>query len=72
VSWCWDEWVHQQAGSLTKGLAWNTGAALLGDLALQLETASPADAKRIAQELSPLRQRTVAALVARTMSLVDT
>jgi signal transduction histidine kinase/CheY-like chemotaxis protein len=61
-----------RAAHALKGLAWNTGAALLGDLALQLETASPADAKRIAQELSPLRQRTVAALVARTMSLVDT
>jgi signal transduction histidine kinase/CheY-like chemotaxis protein len=60
-----------RAAHTLKGLAWNTGAALLGDLALQLETASPADAKRIALELSPLRQRTVAAFVARTMSPVE-
>ncbi len=54
-----------------KGLAWNTGAALLGDLAQQLETASAAEATRIAAQLRPLRQRSVDALITRTLSQAE-
>jgi signal transduction histidine kinase/CheY-like chemotaxis protein len=57
-----------RAAHTLKGLAWNTGAALLGNLAQQLETAPPAEARRIAAQLRLLRQRSVAGLIARTLS----
>jgi len=57
-----------RAAHTLKGLAWNTGAALLGNLARQLETASPAEARPLAAQLRPLRQRSVAGLIARTLS----
>jgi signal transduction histidine kinase/CheY-like chemotaxis protein len=60
-----------RAAHSLKGLAWNTGAALLGNLAQQLETASPAEARRIAAQLRPLRQRSVAGLIARTLSQAE-
>jgi hypothetical protein len=49
-------------------MAWNTGAALLGNLAKQLETASPDAVPRIAAQLRPLRQRSVAALLSHAPS----
>jgi signal transduction histidine kinase/CheY-like chemotaxis protein/HPt (histidine-containing phosphotransfer) domain-containing protein len=52
-----------RAAHTLKGVAWNTGALQLGNLAKQLETASPEEAKRIAARLRPLRQRSVAALM---------
>jgi HPt (histidine-containing phosphotransfer) domain-containing protein len=51
-----------------KGVAWNTGALRLGNLARELETASAADAKLLASELRPLRLRSIAALTAATLS----
>jgi CheY-like chemotaxis protein len=60
-----------RAAHALKGLAWNTGAALLGNLAQQLETASPAEARRIAAQLRPLLQRSVAGLIARTLSQAE-
>jgi CheY-like chemotaxis protein/HPt (histidine-containing phosphotransfer) domain-containing protein len=47
-----------------KGVAWNTGAFLLGNLAKQLETAPPAEAQRLAAELRPVLQLTTTALLA--------
>jgi signal transduction histidine kinase/CheY-like chemotaxis protein len=60
-----------RAAHTLKGMAWNTGAALLGNLAKQLETASPDEARRIAAQLRPLRQRSLAALIARTLSSAE-
>jgi HPt (histidine-containing phosphotransfer) domain-containing protein len=57
-----------RAAHTLKGMAWNTGAALLGNLAKRLETASPDEVPRIAAQLRALRQRSVAALVSRTPS----
>ena len=60
-----------RAAHTLKGVAWNTGAVVLGNLARQLETASGAEAKRLAAELRPLRQRTVTALRASNLSHVE-
>ena len=60
-----------RAAHTLKGLAWNTGAALLGNLARQLETAPPAEARRLAAQLRPLRQRSVAGLLAHTLSQAE-
>jgi signal transduction histidine kinase/DNA-binding NarL/FixJ family response regulator len=54
-----------------KGIAWNTGAALLGNLAHQVESASPAEAGRIAVELRPVLRRSVAALIAHSLTQVE-
>ncbi len=61
-----------RAAHTLKGVAWNTGAILLGNLAKQLETASSAEAKRIAAELHPVLERSVAALMASTLSHAET
>jgi signal transduction histidine kinase/FixJ family two-component response regulator len=61
-----------RAAHTLKGVAWNTGALLLGNLARRLETASPAEARLIAAELRPLRERSVAALIACTLSRAET
>ena len=47
-----------------KGVAWNTGALHLGNLAKQLETAPPGEAQRLAAELQTVLQRTTTALLA--------
>jgi CheY-like chemotaxis protein/HPt (histidine-containing phosphotransfer) domain-containing protein len=59
------------AAHTLKGLAWNTGAVRLGDLAHQLEAASPADARLIAEELGPVRQRTLARLTTCTLAQTE-
>ncbi len=56
-----------RAAHTLKGIAWNTGAAMLGNLAKQLEAASPTEARHIAAELHPLLHRSVSALVARPL-----
>ena len=57
-----------RAAHTLKGLAWNTGAMLLGNLAQQLETAASAEAKRVAAELRPVLERSITALMASTLS----
>ncbi len=62
---------HTRAAHTLKGLAWNTGALALGNLAKQLETARGDAAKRLAAGLRPLRERSVAALIARTLTQAE-
>ena len=60
-----------RAAHTLKGLAWNTGALRLGNLAQLLESASPAEMPAIAAELAPLRRRTSEALAAVAVSKVE-
>jgi signal transduction histidine kinase/DNA-binding response OmpR family regulator len=45
-----------------KGIAWNTGAARLGNIAKQIETAEPGEARRLVGELRAVAKETLAAL----------
>ena len=53
-----------------KGLSWNAGARRLGNLAKRLETAPAEEATRLAAELRPLLQISMAALTALTPSCI--
>jgi signal transduction histidine kinase/CheY-like chemotaxis protein/HPt (histidine-containing phosphotransfer) domain-containing protein len=60
-----------RAAHTLKGLAWNMGAQLLGNLAKEIETAERADLQRIAGDLRPLRERSVAALTAKILAKAE-
>jgi HPt (histidine-containing phosphotransfer) domain-containing protein len=54
-----------------KGVAWNSGAQRLGNLAKRLETAPPFEAERLLAELRPLLRQSIAALNALTPSCAE-
>ena len=54
-----------------KGVAWNTGAAQLGNIAKQIETAEPEEARRLLAELRVVAEQTRVALAACTPSAVE-
>ncbi|AWK89486.1 PAS domain S-box protein [Azospirillum thermophilum] len=53
---------HRLPAHTLKGVAWNAGAARLGDFALTIETAEPAEARRLAAGLGDLLRATIDAL----------
>ena len=53
-----------RAAHTLKGVAWNTGAAQLGNIAKQIETAPPEEARRLVAELRAVARKTLVALSA--------